>query len=308
MTDERPRLRSLKDNLELRASIYHLTRLFFREQGFLEVEPPIRVPAVAPELNLVPFASEGWYLSTSPELYMKRLLAAGYDRLFQISHCFRQEERGRLHNPEFSLLEWYRAGADYLQVIEDTEHLVATVSRRLRHSLTIRYRGQRIDISHPWPRLTVREAFRSAAGWDPVAQPDPLRFDTDLVTRVLPSFPANRPTVLLDYPAPMASLARLKKDDQGVAERAEVFLGGLELANAYSELIDPQEQERRFREEIAQIQREQGRQAPMPEHFLEAVAHLPECSGIALGMDRLVMLFCNAESIEEVVPFTVDTA
>ncbi len=147
MTDERPRLQRLKDNLELRASIYHFTRAFFQEQGFLEVETPIRVPGVAPELNIIPFESEGWFLSTSPELYMKRLLAAGYKKLFQISHCFRKEERGRLHNPEFSLLEWYRAGADYLEMIEDTEHLVATLARRLRRSLTIKYGDQRIDIS-----------------------------------------------------------------------------------------------------------------------------------------------------------------
>lgn len=306
--DEHRRLLRIKRNLELRASIYEITRAFFREQGFLETETPIRVPAVAPESQIVPFQSEGWFLSTSPELHMKRLLAAGYDRLFQISRCFRKGERGRWHNPEFTMLEWYRAGADYRQMIHDTEQLVVTLAARLQHSSTIQYQGQDIDLTLPWRRLTVRDAFLGAAGWDPVAEPDSSRFDIDLVTEVIPSFPPGLPVVLLDYPASMASLARLKPEDIRVAERAEVFVGGLELANAYSELRDTQEQEKRFQKEIEQIQREQGWEPAMPRHFLEAVAHLPECGGIALGVDRLVMLFCNAHSIDEVTAFTVDTA
>ena len=193
-------------------------------------------------------------------------------------------------------------------MISDTEELVMTLVSRLKLNPVIQYQNQDIDLTLPWPRITVHDAFCRAAGWDPIVQPDPLRFDIDLVSKVIPSFPPQRPIVLLDYPAAMASLARLKPDEPNVAERAEVFIGGLELANAYSELRDSEEQERRFREEIEQIQREQGRKMAMPWQFLEAVAHLPECGGIALGMDRLVMLFCNASSIEEVIPFTTDTA
>lgn len=306
--DERRRLKGIKPNLERRAAIYHLTRTFFIEQGFLEVETPTRVPCVAPELNIVPIPSEEWFLSTSPELYMKQLLAAGYDKLCQISHCFRQGERGKLHNPEFAMLEWYRAGADYLKMIEDTEQLVIAIAKGLRLGLSITYRGQKIDLTPPWNRVTIRDTFLKTAGWDPVASPDPMRFDTDLVTRVIPGFSPNRPTVLMDYPAPMASLARLKPGNPGVAERAEVFIGGLELANAYSELNDPDEQRRRFQQEIEQIQAEQGRKVAMPEKFLDTLSCLPECGGIALGIDRLVMLFCDADSIDEVVAFTVDTA
>jgi len=306
--DDRNRLIRLKPNLQRRASIYEFTRAFFREQGFLEVETPVRVPTVAPELYITPFESEAWLLSTSPELHMKRMVAAGYDRLFQTSHCFRSGERGRLHNPEFTLLEWYRAGADYRQMIQDIEQLVVTLAGKLGFSNKLKYRGQDIDISLPWPRVTVRDAFLHAAGWDPVAKPDPLRFDTDLVTKVLPSFTLSRPTVLMDYPAAMASLARLKPDEASVAERAEVFIGGLELANIYSELRDAWEQERRFHEEIEQIYKEQGQQRAMPQRFLEAVTHLPDCGGAALGMDRLVMLLCNVDSIDEVIAFTVDTA
>ncbi|MFH0768114.1 MAG: EF-P lysine aminoacylase EpmA [Chloroflexota bacterium] len=306
--DEQRRLIRIKPNLQRRALINQFTRTFFQEQGFLEVETPIRMSGVAPELYITPFQSEDWFLSTSPELYMKRLLAAGYERLFQISHCFRKGEQGRWHNCEFTMLEWYRTGADYAQMLHDTEELVMTLVNRLKLNPVIKYRSHTIDLTLPWPRITVRNAFRHAAGWDPTAEPDSLRFDTDLVTKVIPSFDANRPTVLLDYPATMASLARLKPGDPSVAERAEIFIGGLELANAYSELKDSKEQERRFRKEIEQIQREEGRTIGMPLRFLEAVAHLPECGGIALGMDRLAMLFCNADSIEEVVAFTTDTA
>lgn len=298
----------IKPNLERRAQIYRLTRDFFIEQGFHEVETPVRVPSVAPELEIVPLESEGWFLSTSPELYMKRLLASGYDRLFQLSRCFRKGERGRLHNPEFTLLEWYRTGADYLRMVSDTEQLVLTIAGKLGMGTAISYGGRSIDIAPPWHKTTVREAFLHSAGWDPVAVLDPLRFDTDLVDRVMPSFSPERPTVLLDYPAAMASLARLKWDEPSVAERAEVFIGGLELANAYSELTDAEEQKLRFESDMDLIVRERKRRTVMPLKFLQAVSRLPACGGIALGMDRLVMLFCDAESIDEVIPFTVDTA
>ena len=294
--------------MERRALIYEFTRAFFRERGFHEIETPIRVPAVAPEAQIAPFESENWFLSTSPELYMKRLLAAGYDRLFQISRCFRKGERGRWHNQEFTMLEWYRTGGDYMQMVQDTAELVLTIASKLGIGSIINYRSQRIDLALPWPKTTVRNAFLCAAGWDPITWPDPLRFDIDLVTKVIPSFAPDRPTVLLDYPAAMASLARLKPNEPTVSERAEIFIGGLELANAYSELRDAQEQERRFQTEIEQIEREQHHKIAMPWRFLQAVAHLPSCSGIALGMDRLVMLLCNAELIDEVVAFTTDTA
>jgi len=305
--DERRRLMSLKANLRRRALICGFIRAFFTERGFLEVETPIRMPSVAPELHIAPFQSEGWLLSTSPELHMKRLLSAGYDKLFQISRCFRKAERGRWHNPEFTLLEWYRTGANYIQMLHDTEQLIITVAARLGLGFKIRYQGQDIDLTPPWSRTTVRDAFQKAAGWNPVAQPDPVRFDIDLVTKVIPGFTPDRPTILLDYPADMASLARLKSGEPKVAERAEVFIGGLELANAYSELTDPEEQQRRFSRDIEQIYREHGWKMTMPSRFLEAVGHLPECGGIALGLDRLVMLFCDANSVDEVIAFTLDT-
>jgi elongation factor P--(R)-beta-lysine ligase len=305
---EPERLARLKANLRRRALIYEYIRSFFKERDFLEVDTPIRSPAIAPEEFITPFKSEDWFLAASPELYMKRLLAAGYARIFQFSHCFRKGERGRWHNPEFMMLEWYRSGADYNQIIIDIEQLITTVAVRLGFKNQIEYQGQVIDIRPPWPRLMVRETFLKAAGWDPLAINDSMRFDTDFVTKVLPAFSPRRPTVLVDYPAPMASLARLKPDNPLVAERAEVFIGGLELANAYSELTEPRGQEKRFREAIDKIRKERQQTMPMPDKFLKALPHLPECAGVALGVDRLAMLFCNAASIDDVMAFTADDA
>ncbi len=280
-------------------------RAYFRKERFLEVETPLRVPVVAPEQYIVPFASESWFLSTSPELQMKRLLAAGYEKLFQMCHCFRKEERGRLHNPEFTMLEWYRAGADYTQIISDTEQLLLFVAEALGLGTTIHYQGKDIDLTPPWQRITVRDAFLRASGWDPIAAHDPERFDIDMVDKVMPALAPDRPTVIMDYPAACASLSRLKPGNPLVAERAEVFIGGLEIANAYSELNDAAEQERRFSAEIEKIRKE-GKTALMPERFLEAIRHLPLCGGIALGVDRLVMLFCDTASIDDVIAFPSD--
>ncbi len=306
--DEPKRLARLAPNLKRRVLIYRIIRDFFQEQDFLEVETPVRAPAIAPEQFIVPFQSEDRYLAASPELHMKRLLSAGYDRIFQFSRCFRKGERGRWHNPEFVMLEWYRKGADYLKIIDDTEKLAARIAEKLGMGKSIKYQGQKIDISPPWPRTTVQDAYVKAAGWDPIKESKPEKFDTDFVEKVLPGLAKDRPTVLLDYPAAQASLAKLKADNPLVAERAEVFIGGLELANAYSELADAGEQTKRFKEAIEQIERERGQQMPLPEKFLKSVENLPECGGIALGVDRLVMLFCDADKIDDVMAFTEDSA
>jgi lysyl-tRNA synthetase class 2 len=307
--DEPQRLARRKANLRRRALICEYIRDFFKERDFLEVDTPTRSPAIAPEEFITPFKSEDWFLAASPELYMKRLLAAGYERIFQFSHSFRKGERGRWHNPEFTMLEWYRTGADYSQIISEIEDLVMAIAGRLGFKNNkIKYQGRIIDIKRPWPQLTVSNAFLKAAGWDPLEIDDSLRFDTDFVTKVLSSFSPQRPTVLIDYPAPMASLARLNSGNPCVAERAEVFIGGLELANAYSELTDATEQEKRFREVIEKIQKERGQTMPMPEKFLKALPHLLECAGVALGIDRLAMLFCNAPSIDDVMTFTEEEA
>jgi elongation factor P--(R)-beta-lysine ligase len=303
--EESRRLTRIKTNLERRSLILQVTRSFFLDHNFLEVETPVRVPVVAPEQFIIPFPSEDWFLSTSPELFMKRLLAAGYTRLFQISHCFRKGELGTSHNPEFTMIEWYRAKSNFREMIIDTQKLVLKLAEKLGMVNTIFYQGINIDISIPWNEITVQDAFLNAAGWDPISSPDADRFDTDLVSKVIPYFNPERPVILKGYPSSMASLARLNPQDPRVAERAEVFIGGLEIANAYSELNDPAEQKLRFEEEISLILKS-GRKANIPQRFLECLDLLPECGGIALGMDRLVMLFCNSGSIKDVIAFPAD--
>ena len=181
-----------------------------------------------------------------------------------------------------------------------------TLAKKLRLGSVINYQGTSIDLRLPWPRLSVSQAFLKSAGWDPVENYDATHFDHDMATLVLPQLAPGRPTVLIEYPAAAASLARLNPGDKQVAERAEVFIGGLELANAYSELTDREEQQKRFAAEIEQIEHQQGRKMKMPESFIEAVGFMPECGGIALGMERLAMLMCDAGSIDDVTAFTAD--
>ena len=293
-------------NLEIRSRVLRACREFFWQAGFWEVETPVRIAAPAPELHIDAPASGNAWLRTSPELHMKRLLADGCERIFQIGPCFREGERGRCHNPEFTLLEWYRTPADYSDILRDCRELLAYVIRRVAGGATFRYAGQTIDMSAPWKILTVRDAFRAYAGWDPVASFDPDRFDLDLVDKVEPRLPVDRPCVLTDYPAPAAALARLKPGDPSVAERWELYLVGMELANAYSELTDAAAQRKRF-ERCNAERLQNGKPAyPLDEPFLQALAGgLPPCGGIALGIDRLVMALCDAREIDEVRPIDI---
>jgi elongation factor P--(R)-beta-lysine ligase len=303
--EESDRLSRIKSKLECRASILEGIRAFFCREGFLEIETPLRIPAIAPEQFIIPYNSEGWFLSTSPELQMKRLLSAGYEKIFQICHCFRKDERGQHHNPEFTMLEWYRAGEDYRKIIQDTEKLVLYLMKRARFRSTLNYQGVKIDLTRPWPRIKVRDAYLKWAGWDPLREFDAEKFDGDMVDKIIPNFPLDRPTIILDYPCECASLSRLKSSDPPVAERAEVFIGGLEIANGFSELTDAAEQEKRFKLEL-EIMLSEGKPAVMPGKFLDAIKNLPECTGNALGIDRLVMLLCDAESIDDVIAFPSD--
>ncbi|MBP5320082.1 MAG: EF-P lysine aminoacylase GenX [Kiritimatiellae bacterium] len=285
------------EHLIRRARALRAIRAFFDDRGFIEVETPVRIAAPAQESQIDAPPSGRAFLRPSPELHMKRLLCAGCAKIYQMGPCFRSDECGRRHNPEFTLLEWYRAHSDYAAMLADTVALVRHVAGGDR----LPYQGTVIDLTPPWPRLTVREAFLKWAGWDPVAKWDADRFDLDLLTRIEPSLPKERPFVLCDYPAPAASLARLKPGVPEVAERWEVYLGGLELANAYSELCDAAAQRARF-EETADERRRLGKTAyPMDEDFLNALAEpgMPPSGGIALGVDRLIMLLCDLPDIND---------
>jgi lysyl-tRNA synthetase class 2 len=301
---EREVLAAKGAQLELRARVLQSARTFFGAQGFLEVQTPLLTPELAPEPHIEPIsAGENGLLITSPELHMKRLLAAGYPRIFQISPVFRKGERGRLHHPEFTLLEWYRADADYQGLQDDCRKLFERVCKAAGRWPGWRYQGQWLEAAGEWQSLTVREAFRDFAGWDPVMENDQARFDVDLVERVEPHLGSPRPCILKEYPATQAALARLKPDDPSVAERFELYWAGIELANGFSELTDPREQRLRF-EAAREARRTMGCPPyPLPDTFLDSMANLPPCAGIALGIDRLVMLLADANNLDEVVAF-----
>lgn len=291
-------------NLVLRSRIFQAVRTFFAGRDFLEVETPCRVPALAPESHIEAPPSGDWFLHTSPEICMKRLLSAGYPRIFQICRCFREGERGERHLPEFTMLEWYRAQASYETIMDECEDLIRASAECLGLGDRLKYRGNTIDLSPGWPRLSVVEAFER---FSPLPLAEALlqdRFDEMIGTEIEPQLGIRRPVFLCDYPAEKGALARLKPGNPAVAERFELYIGGLELCNAFTELSDPAEQRRRFELE-QRCRHEMGkRNYPMPEPFLAALEQMPEAAGNALGLDRMVMLLTGSADIRDVVAFT----
>ena len=280
--------------LEKRAGIVSAVRAFFDGLGFVEVETPVRIEAPAPEPHIdcpaVPAPSGGSvsYLRASPELQMKRLLAAGMARIYQIGPCFREGERGARHNPEFTMIEWYRRRANYFDILSDVEGL-------LRHLASVnRGEGAPPIPAPPFRRITVRDAYARWAGWDPWTAWDQDRFDFDMATKIEPALKAEGAVFLMDYPPQAASLARVRGD---VAERWELYLNGVELANCFSELCDPDEQRRRF--VAAREERRALGEAdyPLDEAFLSALGAIGSAAGVALGIDRLAMALLGAADI-----------
>jgi len=305
--DEGWRLLAKEDALKLRARMIRAIRRFFLERDFLETETPCRIPAPAPEAHIEAVASGEWFLHTSPELCMKRLLAAGYPKIFQICRCFRGGERGDRHLPEFTLLEWYRRGADYLVLMNDCEALIGAVAGELGLTAGIPRRDGPLVLLPPWERLTVREAFARHA---PLTLSQALgsdRFEEMMACCIEPNLGVERPVFLYEYPAELGALARIKEGDPEVAERFELYIGGMEIANAFSELTDAREQQRRF-EAAGRDRLKRGVAVyPMPEPFLEALPQMPPCAGIALGVDRLTMLLAGKDRIDDVVAFTPES-
>ncbi|MFC1858803.1 EF-P lysine aminoacylase EpmA [Thermodesulfobacteriota bacterium] len=295
---------AIKKNIGLRSQILQAIRRFFFEQNFLEIETPNRIPAPAPETHIEAFASESWFLHTSPELCMKRLVTAGFSRIFQICKCYRQNERGDKHLPELTLLEWYCTETNYLDMMVQTESLIKHVAKVTGHEDFISYQGTPVDLNSPWPRISVADAFDK---WTSSSMEMALRndsFDELMVCDIEPKLDRNRPIFLYDYPASQASLAKLRSDNRLLAERFELYIGGLELCNAFSELTDAGEQRKRF-EAAQNARRKSGKQFyPMPEKFLECLGLMPEAAGNALGVDRLVMLFADTPKIDDIVAFT----
>ncbi len=309
-------------------------RGYFARQDFVEVETGILQVSPGNEAHLHAFATElvtpaaesaPLYLHTSPEFAAKKLLAAGERRIFEFARVFRNRERGALHHPEFTLLEWYRAGEPYTAVMDDCAALLA-LAAETAGTRQFAFRGRSADPFAPPERLAVAEAFARFAGIDLLAtvhaEPDRAALlaqaraagvrcaDDDswsdvvsrvLVERIEPNLGIGRATILDEYPVVEAALARTKPSDPRVAERFELYVCGVELANAFGELTDAAEQRRRLEAEMAKKERLYGERYPIDEDFLAALAHMPPASGSALGFDRLVMLATGASRIEQVI-------
>jgi lysyl-tRNA synthetase class 2 len=295
---------AIVSNLKRRERLFDTLRVFFKTAGFLEVETPVRIPAPAVEAHIDAQEAGTWFLHTSPELCMKRLLAAGYEKIFQICPCFRKGERGDRHLPEMTLLEWYAAGWDYRDLMRQCEELVAFLADRLEVGRALTYQGRTVDLTAPWDRLSVDDAFRRFGGMSAEEALVRDRFDEIMGLVIEPCLGFDRPMFLYDYPAACGALARLKPDDPSLAERFELYIAGMELCNAFTELTDPVEQRVRFDGENRHRAASGKSPYAVPEPFLDALERMPPAAGIALGLDRLAMLFCDAASIDEVVAFT----
>lgn len=314
--------------LQQRAALIRHIRDFFWQRGVLEVETPQRLPAVAPEQHQDPIACQQGFLLTSPETSMKRLLAAGHGPIYQICRAFREDEQGRLHTPEFTILEWYRPGWSYRELMAEVETLLWTV---LDCSGWVE-RGGKPAQAEVW---SYAEAFRQFAGVDPFADPsDKLRaacrsglaaavgspppvdpslahqdretwLDWLLLERVEPGLKGRGGAVfLVDFPTTAAAMASIDPGPPAVAQRFELYMAGVELANGYQELTDPIEQRRRLLWANQQRQAMGKQPLPIDEHFLQALAYgLPPCAGVAVGLDRLVMLALGQHQIQEVMAF-----
>lgn len=311
-------------------------RIWLGDQGFTEVDPAALAISPGNEAHLHGFATDAigndgdarrMYLHTSPEFAMKKLLAAGETKIAAFAHVFRNRERGALHSPEFTMLEWYRVGADYTDLMADVVGLIRLAAKTAGAD-QLRFRDKMCDPFAPVERLSVAEAFQRYAGVDlmatmdangAVSAPDlaaachaiglrtaPDDTWSDMLSRILgefvePHLGMAQITILDHYPAHEAALARKLPDDPRLAERFEVYACGVELANGFGELTDPAEQRRRFALEMDEKLRVYGETYPLDEEFLTALAQMPSSAGIAMGFDRVVMLALGAPRIDDVI-------
>ena len=311
-------------NLLKRAAIMAEIRRFFADRGVLEVETPCMSQATVTDIHLVPFEtrfvgpghSQGMnlYLMTSPEYHMKRLLAAGCGPVYQLCRSFRNEEMGRHHNPEFTMLEWYRPHYDMYRLMNEVDDLLQQVLD-CAEAETLSYQQafqRRLEID---PLSAVNTQLREVGARLELRKVADNEEDRDTLLQLLftfgvePQIGKDRPTFVYHFPASQASLAQISTEDHRVAERFEVYFKGIELANGFHELTDAREQQQRFEQDNRKRNARGLPQQPIDTNLLEALkAGLPDCSGVALGVDRLVMLALGAEHLGDVIAFTVDRA
>lgn len=332
---DRDRHRDRRSGLILRNRIKTAIRAWFDAQGFVEIDPIALQVSPGNETHLHAFATEmigtaldrqRLYLHTSPEFAMKKLLAAGEDKIFAFAPVYRNRERGALHSPEFTMLEWYRTGAPYTALWDDCAVLLA-IAAEASGRTTWKFRDRQAELDGGIDRLTLDDAFRKFAGFalldtcegghgdrDALAkrvQAAGIRTAADdtwsdlfsrvLVEKVEPHLGSPRPTILTEYPAPEAALARPVPGRSEVAERFELYVSGVELANGFGELGDAGEQRRRLIHEMDEKARLYGERYPLDEDFLAALPHMPPASGCALGFERLVMLASGASNVDQVI-------
>jgi lysyl-tRNA synthetase class 2 len=285
------------ENLRARHRILRAVRKFFDDRQYTEVDTPTltRCPAIDAHIDAVEAGGDR-FLITSPEIKMKILLVEGFTCIYQIGHAYRAGESGPWHNPEFTLLEWYRAPAGYLDLMDETTDLVVSLAPFTN-----------LELKAPFGRIAVGDIFLKEAGWNPAAQWDEDRFFRDLVERIEPGLRGENAVFLYDYPAPVSGMAKNKEHDPRICERFELYLRGIEIANGYTELRDADLQRRRFMEENVRRRRMNKPAYPVDENFLEALRRgLPPCAGIALGVDRLVSCLLDEKGIGPVVAFKED--
>ncbi|MFW5997119.1 MAG: amino acid--tRNA ligase-related protein [Lentisphaeria bacterium] len=300
-------LHCLDNALSLRHRLYQSIRRFFADRNFLEVTTPVQVRTPALEDHVAIQTTDCGYLRPSPELHMKQLLAAGYDRIYQLGPCFRKNETGALHAPEFTMLEWYRSDCDYWDILTDTKALIQQTLRDTGNSSSLQCKGKMVNTADNWQLLTVDEAFEKYVGHTPEQSLGNERFEEDLLDKILPAIDQSRPLVLCDYPVQLGGLARSKPENPNRLERWELYIDGMEIANAYNELTNHKEQLERYRK-TRERQMKAGEKAfPEDEDFFRASeSGIPDSGGIAFGVDRWLMMLAGAEEIAQIQPFLKD--
>ena len=317
-----------------RAKIIRAVRSFFESRGFLEIEPPYLTPYPTLDSNIHSIKvllkdekgiQHPFFLHTSPEHAMKKLLAAGAERIFFLGKVFRDREITFLHNPEFTMVEWYRTNATYIDIQKDTEELIRFIARELLGEEKIIYQKNKIDLKTPWEKVTIKELFRqkvkinigenlSTELLKKAATACGIKFTSNddweslffriFLEKIEPLLGREKPTFVLDYPIQMGQMAKRKRENPKWVERVELYIGGIELANGYTELLDPDEQKERFKKEQKQRTVSENSTYPIDTELISALKMgIPPSAGIALGIDRLVMLFTDKQNIQDVLLF-----
>ena len=321
------------DIFRFRDRVIRSTRNYFQTQGFIEIDAPLLTPypTLDPNIESIPAPvrqptgnRSTLFLHTSPEHALKKCLAAGADKVFFLGKVFRNGEQTSLHNPEFTLVEWYRTHADYSHIMEDSQNLIQAIMESLDLKKKGQYQEVPIDWAPPWPRVSLNTLFKEKTNIDLTKCSDlsslqsqasrlGIRFDTDddweslffkiYIERIEPGLGYPVPRFLVDYPSVFGLMAKEKAGEPGWVERCELYIGGLELANGYSELTDPNEQKKRFIQDQKRKQ-QSGLDYPIDDELIEALeSGIPPCAGIALGLDRLIMLFLDLPKIDQVMLF-----